>query len=66
MCNKDASKHTRFIGRRNENGSEIVQVVIVLGFALALGSALLLMQDTITVGISSVQQDVQAFFSDES
>ena len=63
MCNKDASKNKTFIGRRKENGSEIVQVVIVLGFALALGAALLLMQDTITAGISSVQQEVQSFFS---
>ena len=63
MRNKDRCVNKALTGLKKESGSEIVQVVIVLGFALALGAALLLMQDTITAGISSVQQEVQTFFA---
>lgn len=63
MRNKDRCISKALTGLKKESGSEIVQVVIVLGFALALGAALLLMQDTITAGISSVQQEVQTFFA---
>lgn len=63
MRNKYRCISKALTGLKKESGSEIVQVVIVLGFALALGAALLLMQDTITAGISSVQQEVQTFFA---
>ena len=46
-----------------EGGSEIVQTVIVLGFAVGLGAALLLLQGTIQTAITNAGTAVTDTFS---
>ena len=45
-----------------EGGSEIVQVVIVLGFAVGLGAALMLLQDQINAAIKSAGSSITNMF----
>ena len=46
-----------------EGGSEIVQTVIVLGFALGLGAALLLLQGQIRTAITTAGTNLTTFFT---
>lgn len=46
-----------------DGGSEIVQTVIVLGFAVGLGAALLLLQDNIQTAITKAGTSVTDMFS---
>lgn len=46
-----------------DGGSEIVQTVIVLGFAVGLGAALLLLQGNIQTAITKVGTSVTDMFS---
>lgn len=46
-----------------EGGSEIVQTVIVLGFAVGLGAALLLLQGSIQTSIQNAGTAVTDMFS---
>ena len=46
-----------------DGGSEIVQTVIVLGFAVGLGAALLLLQGTIQTAITKAGTSVTDMFS---
>lgn len=46
-----------------EGGSEIVQTVIVLGFAVGLGAALLLLQGSIQTSITSAGTSITDMFS---
>lgn len=46
-----------------EGGSEIVQTVIVLGFAVGLGAALLLLQGSIQTAITSAGTSITDMFS---
>ena len=46
-----------------DGGSEIVQTVIVLGFALGLGAALLLLQGNIQTAITKAGTSVTDMFS---
>ena len=46
-----------------DGGSEIVQTVIVLGFAVGLGAALLLLQGTIQNAITKAGTSVTDMFS---
>ncbi len=46
-----------------EGGSEIVQTVIVLGFAVGLGAALILLQGNIQTAITSAGTAVTDMFS---
>lgn len=45
-----------------DGGSEIVQVVIVLGFAVGLGAALLLLQGQINAAIKSAGTSITSTF----
>lgn len=44
-------------------GSEIVQTIIVLGFALGLGAALLLLQGNVKTAITTAGTNITTFFS---
>ena len=46
-----------------DGGSEIVQTVIVLGFAVGLGAALLLLQGNIQTAITKAGTSVTVMFS---
>ena len=50
------------LGQRG-GGSEIVQVVIVLGFALGLGAALLVLQGSLTESIENAGVQLTGFFN---
>ena len=51
-------------GRRApERGSEIVQTVIVLGFAVGLGAALMLLQGNIQTAITTAGTNITDLFS---
>lgn len=45
-----------------DGGSEIVQVVIVLGFAVGLGAALMTLQNQINTSINSVGTSISNMF----
>ena len=45
-----------------DGGSEIVQVVIVLGFAVGLGAALLILQEQINDAIKSAGTSITSMF----
>lgn len=49
-----------------DGGSEIVQVVIVLGFAVGLGAALLALQDQINAAIKSAGDSIATMFQSVS
>ena len=55
---------TRALAYRGEEdgGSEIVQVVIVLGFAVGLGAALMTLQNQINTSINSAGTSVSNMF----
>ena len=45
-----------------DGGSEIVQVVIVLGFAVGLGAALIMLQDQINEAIKGAGSSITSMF----
>ena len=51
------------VGGEEDGGSEIVQTVIVLGFAVGLGAALLLLQGNIQTAITKAGTSVTDMFS---
>ena len=55
---------TRALAYRGEEdgGSEIVQVVIVLGFAVGLGAALMTLQNQINTSINSAGTSISNMF----
>lgn len=55
---------TRALAYRGEEdgGSEIVQVVIVLGFAIGLGAALMTLQNQINTSINSAGTSISNMF----
>ena len=55
---------TRALAYRGEEdgGSEIVQVVIVLGFAVGLGAALMTLQNQINTSINSAGTSISKMF----
>ncbi len=55
--------HAQMMCGEEEGGSEIVQVIIVLGFAVGLGAALLLLQGQLTDAISSAGTKITTMFS---
>ncbi len=57
---------SRIIRRKEEGGSEIVQTVIVLGFAVGLGAALMLLQGDFTTAIDNAGDAVISTFTDMS
>lgn len=52
-----------FVVGEEDGGSEIVQTVIVLGFAVGLGAALLLLQGNIQTAITKAGTSVTDMFS---
>lgn len=52
-----------FVMGEEDGGSEIVQTVIVLGFAVGLGAALLLLQGNIQTAITKAGTSVTDMFS---
>lgn len=61
---KDMFDKTRALAYRGEEdgGSEIVQVVIVLGFAVGLGAALMTLQNQINTSINSAGTSISNMF----
>lgn len=60
----DMSKVRALIVRGEEGGgSEIVQTVIVLGFAVGLGAALMLLQGNIQTAITTAGSNIIDLFS---
>lgn len=60
----NVSKIRAFVVRGEENGgSEIVQTVIVLGFAVGLGAALMLLQGNIQTAIQNAGTAITDMFS---
>ena len=49
-----------------DGGSEIVQVVIVLGFAVGLGAALMTLQNQINTSINSAGTSISNMFRSET
>lgn len=61
---ENVSKIRAFMVRGEENGgSEIVQTVIVLGFAVGLGAALMLLQGNIQTAIQDAGTAITDMFS---
>ena len=61
---KSLTKTRALLLRGEENGgSEIVQTVIVLGFAVGLGAALMLLQGNIQTAISDAGTAITSMFS---
>lgn len=61
---KNLTKMRAFLLRGEENGgSEIVQTVIVLGFAVGLGAALMLLQGNIQTAITDAGTAITSMFS---
>lgn len=64
FCEGAAAKARAWAFRgEEEGGSEIVQVVIVLGFAVGLGAALLALQGNIQQAITSAGTSITDTFS---
>lgn len=60
---KSAFLRSLLVRGEEEGGSEIVQTVIVLGFAVGLGAALLLLQGSIQTAITKAGTSVTDMFT---
>lgn len=62
--NSMSTRVQRWVKTGHERGSEIVQTVIVLGFAVGLGVALIAMQGSMEKAIDTAGSSIVSIFKD--